>query len=106
MRDVLRGCLLVAVAAVVGVGCASETPQPTYHRNVALWASESAEYTAVALQTYAGAQRKLADALADPDWTASLAQSDGYQDLPAAIIVDLDETVLDNLPFQMGLIQI
>lgn len=106
MREVVRGVLSVAFAAVVAAGCASEAPrQPTYDRNVALWASESAEYTAVALQTYSGAQRKLADALADPDWTASLAQSGDFKDLPPAIIVDLDETVLDNRPFQMSLIR-
>jgi acid phosphatase len=92
---------------VVGlsVGCTKSPQLPTYRRNVALWASESAEYTAVALQIYASAQRKLADALADPGWTASLEQKSDFEDLPPAIIVDLDETVLDNRPFQMGLIR-
>jgi acid phosphatase len=98
----ILGSLLVASLAM---GCSTPLPQPTYRKNVALWATESAEYTAVALQIYASAQRKLADALADPNWTASLEQKSGYQDLPPAIIVDLDETVLDNRPFQMELIR-
>ncbi|MBW2286551.1 MAG: 5'-nucleotidase, lipoprotein e(P4) family [Deltaproteobacteria bacterium] len=87
------------------MGCGAVSSQPTYRRNVTLWATESAEYTAVALQIYATAHQKLADALADPSWTASLEQESDYEDLPPAIIVDLDETVLDNRPFQMGLIR-
>jgi acid phosphatase len=100
--------MLVCSLLVLGVavGCAKPVKQPpTYRRNVALWASESAEFTAVALQTYATAQRRLVDALADPTWTASVEQTEDYEDLPPAIIVDLDETVLDNRPFQMGLIR-
>jgi len=87
------------------MGCSTQQPQATHRRNVALWATESAEYTAVALQIYSTAQRKLVDALADPSWTASLEQESGYEDFPTAIIVDLDETVLDNRPFQMSLIR-
>lgn len=96
-------CSLLVVG--IAAGCAQPTAQPTYRRNVALWASESAEFTAVALQTYATAQHKLVEALADPSWTASVEQGSDYEDLPPAIIVDLDETVLDNRPFQMSLIQ-
>jgi len=105
MRMTSRALLVPLLVASFSTACGTASPQPTYRRNVALWATESAEYTAVALQIYATAQRKLADALADPSWTASLEQESDYEDLPPAIIVDLDETVLDNRPFQMGLIR-
>jgi len=105
MTTTSRALLGVLLVAAVAAGCAGTAQPPTYRRNVALWATESAEYTAVALQIYASAQRKLADALASPDWTASLEQGSDFEDLPPAIIVDLDETVLDNRPFQMGLIR-
>lgn len=105
MTIAIRATLCSLVVASLALGCAAPSLQPTYRRNVALWATESAEYTAVAIQTYTSAQRKLADALADPSWTASLEQKSGYEDFPTAIIVDLDETVLDNRPFQMGLIR-
>jgi 5'-nucleotidase (lipoprotein e(P4) family) len=96
-------CSLIALG--LAGGCATSQKQPTHRRNVVLWASESAEFTAVALQTYATAQKKLVEALADPTWTASVEQTSDYEDLPPAIIVDLDETVLDNRPFQMSLIR-
>jgi len=96
-------CIITMGIATLG-GC--YTPELSLHRrNETLWASESAEYTAVALQTYASAREKLAVALADPSWTACLEQQAGYETLPPAIIVDLDETVLDNRPFQIRLIR-
>jgi 5'-nucleotidase (lipoprotein e(P4) family) len=52
--------------------------------NATLWMQTSAEYRASAVQTYALARRALDEALAEPS-----AQ-------PAAIILDLDETALDN----------
>lgn len=87
-------------------GCAG-TPLPAlplHRRNETLWATGSAEYTAVALQTYRVAKHKLAEAIEDPRWTACVEQQAGYESLPPAIIVDLDETILDNRPFQLRLI--
>jgi acid phosphatase len=102
----MRGRFATICTIALGIATlgACFTPQVSLHRrNETLWASESAEYTAVALQTYEGAGKKLVEALADPSWTACLEQQEGYESLPPAIIVDLDETVLDNRPFQMRL---
>lgn len=102
MRGKIGTICTIAIGVATFSGCF--TPQVSLHRrNETLWASESAEYTAVALQTYEGATQKLVAALGDPDWTACLEQQAGYETLPPAIIVDLDETVLDNRPFQMRL---
>jgi acid phosphatase len=38
----------------------------------------------------------LDEALADPDWTAALEQTGDFSELPPAVILDVDETVLDN----------
>jgi acid phosphatase len=100
----LERLFAIGIALVLIGGCA-QTRVPQYRRNVALWASESAEFTAVALQTYSAARKKLDAGLADPAWTACFEQSDSYAALPPGIIVDLDETVLDNRPFQMRLIR-
>jgi acid phosphatase len=44
---------------------------------------------------------RLDQALADKSWTALPGeQADGYQDLPPAVILDIDETVLDNSEYQ------
>lgn len=70
--------------------------------NAVLWVQTSAEYVGSALQAYTVAQVMLDRALADPTWTAALEQSlaTGYERLPPAIILDVDETVLDNSPNQ------
>jgi len=104
MSTTLRFVSAIGLAFVLTGGCAGN-PIPPYRQNVALWASKSAEFTAVALQTYGVARGRLDAALAIPTWTACLEQSSGYEELPPAIIVDLDETVLDNRPFQMRLIR-
>jgi acid phosphatase len=103
MRLALRP-LPAALAALALIGCA--TPRiPAHWWNAHQWATASAEYAAVSLQTYAAAGTKLREALADRTWTACLEQAPGYESLPPAIIVDLDETVLDNRPFQLRLVR-
>lgn len=70
-----------------------------------LWVQRSAEYRAGALQAYRQATTNLARALADPDWTAALEQAEIDPQLPPAVIVDVDETVLDNSCYQARLIR-
>jgi acid phosphatase len=61
-----------------------------------LWIQHAAEYEALTYQAYNAADRFLPVALADSSWTASLEQGDNYRHLPPAIILDLDETAIDN----------
>jgi 5'-nucleotidase (lipoprotein e(P4) family) len=63
-----------------------------------LWVQNSAEYKANARQIYANAQRALDDAIKDKSWSA-LEQTTA-QKLPLAVILDLDETAVSNLPFE------
>lgn len=66
-----------------------------------LWVQSAAEYEAGALQAYAAASDALERAVADPSWTAALEQEDaGASSLPPAVILDVDETVLDNSAFE------
>jgi acid phosphatase len=46
------------------------------------------------------AKQALDLALKDKDWTGCLEQTQDYSRLPPAVILDIDETVLDNSPFQ------
>jgi acid phosphatase len=71
--------------------------------NSTLWIQSAAEYRAVAMQTYRFAARQLDQALMVPSWTAAPEQSGDYQGLMPAVILDIDETVLDNSPFQAQL---
>ncbi|HET8866527.1 MAG TPA: 5'-nucleotidase, lipoprotein e(P4) family [Gracilimonas sp.] len=72
-----------------------------------LWVQNSAEYKALAFQTYNTALRTISLPLEDSFWTASINQkeSEDYMSLPPAIILDIDETVLDNSPFQARMIK-
>ncbi len=73
--------------------------------NSTLWMQTAAEYGAITTQTYRAAGLALSAALADPHWTAAYEQTNDFRSLPPAVILDLDETVLDNSPAQVKLIR-
>jgi 5'-nucleotidase (lipoprotein e(P4) family) len=82
---------------LVLTGCAAATTVPaddpgTPLVNPTLWMQSAAEYRASALQTYAAARRALDVALEEPST------------LPPAVILDLDETALDNSRFAARMI--
>ena len=65
-----------------------------------LYVQTSTEFAANNLQTYLNATEALERALEDSSWSAALEQKENFSDKPPAIIIDIDETVLDNSPFQ------
>ncbi|MDA8733243.1 hypothetical protein N9M76_01300 [Gammaproteobacteria bacterium] len=65
-----------------------------------LYAQSSAEYEANNLQTFAGAKLALEKALVNKNWTAAIEQKEDFSEKPPAVILDIDETVLNNIPFQ------
>ncbi len=71
--------------------------------NAVLWVQSAAEYRASALQTYRTAEARMLEALEDPTWTAAIEQRRPVTNLPPAVILDLDETVLDNSALQARL---
>jgi len=73
--------------------------------NATLWQQTAAEYRVVTRIVYTMAKLQLERALADPAWTAERSQSEGLKNLPPAVIMDIDETVLDNSAFQGRLIK-
>ena len=114
MREVALRSL--AVACCLGVaGCASmpaEPPAPAAvpahdNLNATAWVQQSVEADMAHRQTWRAAQALLDAALADPGWDA-LTPEDRVAPLaglPPAVIVDVDETVLDNSPYQVRLIR-
>lgn len=73
--------------------------------NSTLWQQSSAEYVAVVSQIYRLARTQLKIALNDHGWTAALEQTGTYRDLPVAIMLDLDETVLSNTRYEARIIK-
>lgn len=75
--------------------------------NAVLWMQRSAEYRAAAQTVYRAASDRLDAALKDPDWDALVPEerANPAQGLPPAIMMDVDETVLDNTPYQARLVR-
>lgn len=63
------------------------------------WVRDSAEYVAVSKQVYRAAQIAMPAMVADTTWSAMPYQEDAAH-LPAAIILDIDQTTLTNPIFQ------
>jgi acid phosphatase len=61
-----------------------------------LWVRNSSEFRAASETIYRAAAAALAAALADPGWTAEPTQTGEFSALPPAVVMDIDETVLDN----------
>ncbi|PWC76240.1 HAD family acid phosphatase [Azospirillum sp. TSH64] len=72
--------------------------------NAELWMQRSVEYKANSLAVYALGRMQLDKALAEKTWTAATEQTGNYQDLPPAVVLDLDETAMDNSAYQAGLV--
>jgi predicted secreted acid phosphatase len=119
-RLCVRPLLLVWVVAVVA-GCGARVPPGTDHGaqpvlapitrdshedlHAVLWMQTAAEYRALTTAIYARAVPVLDKALQDPAWTAATEQTGTFGSLPPAVIIDLDETVLDNSAFQGQLVR-
>lgn len=109
--------ILPLLALLVSASCAAHTSAPAQpaaaaattaaheNLNAVLWIQTALEYEASALQAYRLAERQLAAALADPSWTAAIEQQGEAATLPPAVILDVDETVLDNSYYQARLIR-
>lgn len=73
--------------------------------NATLWMQQSVEYKATTVSLFALARLRLDEALADKKWTAVAdLQKGDVTNLPPAIVLDADETVLDNSPYEAGLV--
>ena len=70
-----------------------------------LWTQRAVEFDALVTQTWQLAEANLDAALDDPTWTAAVEQTDGFAELPPAIVLDVDETVLDNSGYQAWLVE-
>lgn len=96
--------LLAGTLGFAGAAFAQGAPQND-NLNATLWMQRSVEYQGSALTAYALAKIRLDQALADKNWTGAPAEQKGaYQNLPPAIIVDLDETAIDNSGYQAWMV--
>lgn len=90
---------------------AGESPSSQFAGNDLLyataWMQTSIEHGLVYAQVYRMAEPKLLQAIADSTWDAlpKGERGNAAQKLPPAVIVDVDETVLDNSPFEARMVR-
>src|SRR5207249_7419187 len=93
--------LVLVLTLGAGAPALAQDPPASDLLNAVLWMQRSVEYKASALTAFALARIRLDQALADPNWTAAPREQTGaYQSLPPAIILDIDETIVDNSGYQ------
>jgi 5'-nucleotidase (lipoprotein e(P4) family) len=104
----MRRRLLASIACVLmPVAFAADDPSVNREQlNATLWMQRAPEYRAIAEQTYKLAAERIA---APVPGSAALEQVDVPADalarMPTAVIMDLDETVLDNSVYQARLLR-
>ncbi len=109
----LSACELVQTKKPQAV---AETPAPIVvenkvaandNLNATLWMQSSLEYKLLAGQTWRSGLVQLDRAIKNPNWDALIPaeREKPAKGLPMAVIVDIDETVLDNSNYQARLIR-
>jgi acid phosphatase len=96
IRTLLTVCFVVSFAA-----CAKAPAGHAPDKDLGLlWVKHAAEYDAITRQVYGFAQRDLQRFVDDTSWSA-MPEQENAANLPPAIILDVDETVLSNVDFQL-----
>ena len=99
--------LAAVLAAFSGTASRAQDAVPASDMLLAtLWTQRAVEYRANALTVFALARIRLDEALADKSWTAAPGEQKGdYQNLPPAMILDVDETLIDNSRYQVWMLK-
>lgn len=94
------------VDAPAAASRAAKPPRVTHEElQAVLWMQTAAEYWASATAVYSAARRGIDAGLKDRRWTAATEQRGEFRRLPPAVILDIDETILDNSRFQGRMIR-
>jgi acid phosphatase len=98
--------LAAVLAAFPGAPQAQDAVPASDMLLATLWTQRAIEYKANALTVFALARIRLDEALADKSWTAAPGEQKGdYQALPPAVILDVDETLIDNSRYQVWMLK-
>jgi acid phosphatase len=97
--------LALCLALFPATAALAEDTPANDNLNAVLWMQRSVEYKANSMAAFALAKYRLDQALADKNWTAAPAEQTGdYKNLSPAVILDLDETLLDNSGYQAWMV--
>jgi 5'-nucleotidase (lipoprotein e(P4) family) len=109
-RSLTFGALALAVPGgafpIAAARADTAEPQPSDLLLATLWLQDSVEYRGNAVTAYTLARLRLDQALADKNWTAAPAEQRGdFAGLTPAVVLDIDETALDNSLYQVWLLK-
>ncbi|SDZ68985.1 5'-nucleotidase, lipoprotein e(P4) family [Pseudomonas salomonii] len=95
MRHLIFASVCLLTTALTGC---QQTPPANDQLDAVLWTQTSIEHELIYRQLFANATRQLDVALADPTWDALPFPPRNLNGLPPAVVMDIDETLLDNVP--------
>ncbi|WP_448096050.1 5'-nucleotidase, lipoprotein e(P4) family [Luteibacter yeojuensis] len=99
----------VPATATAAVEAPAAGPSADDNLNAVAWSQNASEHDFIYVQTYRDAQEKLLKAKKDPTWDAlpkdDRAAHPSLKGLKPAVVLDIDETALDNSPYQARLIR-
>lgn len=94
------------LATLLAGGVRAQEVPPNDLLLATLWTQRSVEYKANALTVFALAKIRLDEALADKGWTAAPGEQKGdFAALPPAVVLDVDETLVDNSLYQVWMLK-
>ena len=100
-KTILRAAAFAFVFVGFTIPAFAEDPPQNDLLNATLWMQNAPEFKGNALTVFTLARIRLDQALADTKWTAApVEQTGAFGNFPPAIVVDVDETIMDNSPFQ------
>src|SRR5262245_57337509 len=103
LRPLVALALCLAMSPA-GAALAQDAPAND-NLNAVLWMQRSVEYKANTEAVYALAKIRLDEALKNKGWTAAPAEQKGdFKNLAPAVVLDVDETLLDNSGYQSWLV--
>ncbi len=94
--------IFVLISVLVFTSCATPPASHSPEKDLGiLWVKHAAEYGALTRQVYQSAERALPGFIDDKSWSAMPGQQHA-EDLPPAVILDVDETTVSNVEFQIS----
>ena len=101
----LRPFAALAFCLALSPGTWAQEMPANDNLNAVLWMQRSVEYKGNTLAVYELAKARLDQALKDKSWTGAPAEQTGdFKDLSPAVVLDVDETVLDNSGYQTWMV--
>lgn len=103
----LAGCAATPPHPATAPAAAATSANANDNLNAVAWTQTAIEHDLIYTQTFRDAQSRLLAALHDPQWDALTKEDRATPTagLPPAVVLDIDETVLDNSPYQARLVK-